>query len=73
MKKFKARCIQWDKTDDNGSPVAIELPEEVTVTCEDLQLPANATQQEIENELSVYLLDYYGFYHFGYFFEEVDD
>lgn len=73
MKKFKARCIQWDKTDDNGSPVEIELPEEVTVTCEDLQLPANATQQEIENELSVYLLDYYGFYHFGYFFEEVDD
>ena len=73
MKKFRARCIQWDKTDDNGNFVEVDLPAEVTVTLEDLGLPQTATQEEVEDELTSYLADFYGFCHFGYFFEELDD
>lgn len=72
-RKFRARCIQWDRTDDDGTEVEADLPAEVVVTLEDLQLPYDATTEEIEDELSTYLSDYYGFCHFGFFFEEVED
>ncbi len=52
---YRAKNIQWDKTDDNGQPVDADLPDEVTVTLEDLQLPDNATDQEVEDELAAYL------------------
>lgn len=71
-RKFKARCIQWDKTDDDGTAVEVDLPAEVVVTLEDLQLPYNATIEEIEDELATYLVDYYGFCHNGFFFEEME-
>ncbi len=72
-RKFRARCIQWDRTDDDGTDVEADLPAEVVVTLEDLQLPYDATTEEIEDELSTYLTDYYGFCHNGFFFEEVED
>lgn len=73
-RKFRARCIQWDRTDDNGiAHYEADLPSEVTVTLEDLQLPNDAKKTEIEDELATYLSDYYGFCHFGFFFEEVED
>jgi len=72
-RKFKARCIQWDRTDDDGTEVEAALPAEVFVTLEDLQLPYDATIEEIEDELATYLTDYYGFCHNGFFFEEVED
>lgn len=72
-RKFRARCIQWDRTDDDGSEVEADLPAEVTVTLEDLQLPCDATTEEVEDALAVYLVDYYGFCHDGFFFEEVED
>ena len=72
-RKFRARCIQWDKTDDDGTAVEADLPAEVVVTLEDLQLPYDATTDEIEDELSTYLADYYGFCHNGFFFEEMED
>ena len=72
-RKFRARCIQWDKTDDDGTEVEADLPAEVVVTLEDLQLRYDATIDEIEDELSTYLADYYGFCHNGFFFEEVED
>ncbi len=72
-RKFRARCIQWDRTDDDGSEVEADLPAEVVVTLEDLQLPNDTTTEEIEDELSTYLSDYYGFCHYGFFFEEVED
>ena len=71
-RKFRARCIQWDRTDD-GSVVEADLPAEVVVTLEDLQLPYTATTEEIEDELAVYLVDYYGFCHDGFFFEEIEE
>ena len=72
-RKFRARCIQWDRTDDDGSEVEVDLPAEVVVTLEDLQLPYDAYITEVEDELAVYLTDYYGFCHNGFFFEEVED
>ena len=72
-RKFRARCIQWDKTDDNGSPVEADLPSEVVVTLEDLQLPLDASITEVEDKLMIYLVDSYGFCHNGFFFEEVED
>lgn len=72
-RKFRARCIQWDKTDDDGSAVEADLPAEVVVTLEDLQLPYDASPEEIGDELVTYLADYYGFCHTGFFFEEVED
>ena len=71
-RKFRARCIQWDRTDDDGSEIEADLPAEVIVTLEDLQLPIDATTEEIEDALAIYLTDYYGFCHNGFFFEEVD-
>lgn len=72
--KFRARCIQWDRTDDNGvEHYEADLPSEVTVTLEDLQLPNDAKKSKIEDELAIYLTDYYGFNHFGFFFEEMED
>ena len=73
-RKFRARCIQWDRTDDNGiEHYEADLPSEVTVTLEDLQLPYDAKKTKIEDELAIYLTDYYGFCHNGFFFEEVED
>jgi len=70
---YKAKCIQWDKTDLNGSPVkADHLPSEVTVTLEDLHLQDCATESEIEDALSDYLTDEYGFCHNGFIFEKAD-
>jgi len=71
--RFKARCIQWDKTDDEGNPVEADLPAEVEVGLEDLGLPPTATMTEVEDELMTYLADYYGFCHFGFFVEEVEN
>ena len=72
--KYRARCIQWDPTDDNGKPIkpSIDLPSEVTVTFEDLNLPDNATDEDIEDKLAEYLTENYGFCHNGFFFEKID-
>ena len=72
--KYQARCIQWDLTDDNGKPIkpSIDLPSEVTVTFEDLNLPDNATDEDIEDKLAEYLTENYGFCHNGFFFEKID-
>lgn len=72
-RKFRARCIQWDRTDDDGTEVEADLPAEVIVMLEDLQLPPDACITEVEDALAVYLVDYYGFCHDGFFFEEVED
>lgn len=72
-RKFRARCIQWDKTDDDGTAVEADLPAEVIVSLEDLQLPFDVTTEEIEDELAIYLTDNFGFCHNGFFFEEMED
>lgn len=73
-RKFRARCIQWDKWDEEANEyVNVDLPAEVEVSLEDLQLPYDATLEEVEEELMVYLVDNYGFCHTGFFFEEVED
>ena len=72
--KYRARCIQWDRADDDGKLVKpfIDLPSEVTVTLEDLNLPDNATDEDIEDALAEYLTENYGFCHNGFFFEKID-
>lgn len=72
--KYKAKCIQWDLTDDNGNPIKpnIDLPSEVTVAFEDLNLPDNATDEGIEDKLAEYLTENYGFRHNGFSFEKID-
>ena len=72
-RRFRARCIQWDKTDDEGNPVEADLPSEVEVGLEDLGLPPTATMTDVEEEFMTYLADYYGFCHFGFFIEEVEN
>ena len=70
--KYRARCIQWDRTDDDGEHVEVDLPSEVTVDFDDLQLPDNATDEEIEDAMAEYLTDYYGFCHNGFFFDKIE-
>ena len=70
--KYKARCIQWDKTNDDGKSIDIDLPSDVIVSFADLHLADNATDEEVEDALSEYLVDYYGCHHNGFFFEKVD-
>ena len=70
--KYRARCIQWDRTDDNGEHIDVDLPSEVTVSFEDLQLADNATDSEIKDALAEYLADDYGFCHNGFIFEKID-
>ncbi len=67
---YRARNIQWDRTDDDGEHIDADLPSEVTVSFEDLQLADNATDDEIEEALAAYLTDYYGFCHNGFVFEK---
>ena len=71
--KYVAKNIQWDRTDDDGEHEHIDadLPSEVTVSFEDLQLADNATDSEIKDALAVYLTDYYGFRHDGFVFEKM--
>jgi len=70
--KYRARCIQWDRTNDDGvTPIEIDLPSEVTVSFEDLLLDDNATEEEIEDAMSEYLVDNFGVCHNGFFFEKV--
>lgn len=69
---YKAKNIQWDKTDDNGFPVAVDLPSEVVATLEDLGLPENATDDEAKEAMYQYLVDYTGYNHTGFFFEPAD-
>ena len=69
---YRARNIQWDRTDDDGEHIDADLPSEVTVSFEDLQLADNATDGEIEDALAEYLTDNYGFCHDGFAFEKVD-
>ena len=70
--KYRARCIQWDRTDDDGEHIEIDLPSEVVVDFDDLQLPDNATDEEIEDAIAVYLTDNYGCCHSGFFFDKIE-
>lgn len=73
--KYVAKNIKWNKTDSKGNPIDVYLPNDVTVTFEDLQknerLEDNATDEDIEEALSDYLTDTYGFYHYGFDFEKI--
>lgn len=69
---YRAHNIQWDRTDEDGEHVEADLPSDVVVTLDDLRLPDNATDQEIEDELAIYLTDNFGFCHNGFFFEKAD-
>ena len=49
--KYVAKNIQWDKTDGEGNPIDVYLPNEVAVSFSELQLVEavadNATDKEI--------------------------
>ena len=69
--KYRAHNIQWDKTDDDGNAVETDLPSDVIYDFEDLSLPDNATDNEIEDAISDRLTDDYGFCHNGFIFEKI--
>ena len=73
--KYVARNIQWDKTDGEGNPIDVDLPNDVIVTFDDLQkhecLEDNATDEDILEALSDYLTDKYDFFYGGFVFEKI--
>ena len=72
-RKFRARNIKWDRSDVDGKIVEALLPADVEVTLEDLQLPPDASLDDIEDVFMSYLSDYYGFCHFGFILEEIEE
>ena len=69
---FKVSNIQWDKTDDNGYPVKADyLPRNITLTSMGLGLSMNASIDEVEDVVSDWLSDNYGFCHQGFALEEI--
>lgn len=72
--KYVAKNIQWDKTDGEGNPIDVDLPNEVAVSFSELQavedIADNATDDEILEALSDYLTDKYNFLHCGFVFEK---
>ena len=70
---FKISNILWDKTDDNGCPVeADSLPRNLVLTSTGLGLSMNATIDEVEDVVSDWLSDNYGFCHHGFVLEEIE-
>lgn len=70
---FKVSNIQWDKTDDDGNPVeASDLPSSIVLTSMALGLPMSATMDEIEDTISDWLSDNFGFCHQGFVLEETE-
>lgn len=72
--KYVAKSIQWDKTDGEGNPIDVDLPNDVVVSFSELQavedIADNATDDEILEALSDYLTDKYNFFHGGFVFEK---
>lgn len=68
--KYVAKCIQWDRTDYDGSPIDVDLPSEVEVDFDDLDLPDNATDDEVQDALAIWLVDWFGVNHTGFVFEK---
>jgi len=64
MKKYKLTDIEWD-TDEE---VRTDLPQTVTVLVDPLQAQGG---YEVEDVLSDWLSDNYGWLHLGFKFEEV--
>jgi hypothetical protein len=73
--KYVAKNIQWDKTDGEGNPIDVDLPNDVAVSFSELQavedIADNATDEEILEALSDYLTDKYDFFHGGFVFEKM--
>ncbi len=73
--KYVAKNIQWDKTDGDGIPIDVDLPNEVAVSFSEIQkaesIADNATDKEIQDALSDYLTDEYSFLHCGFVFEKM--
>jgi len=70
---FEVTNIQWDKTDDNGYPVkADHLPCNIMLTSMGLGLSMNASMDEVEDAVSDWLSDNYGFCHKGFGLQEIE-
>ena len=70
---FKISNIQWDKTDDNGCPVEADgLPHSLVLTSTGLGLSMNASMDEVEDAVSDWLSNSYGFCHQGFVLNEVE-
>ena len=70
---FDVSNIQWDKSDDDGNPVeADHLPCNLILTSTALGLSMNASMDEVEDAVSDWLSDNYGFCHQGFALEEIE-
>ena len=72
MAKFIVTDIDWDTTNDNPFEEIkaddLGLPDEVIVNTEYLDIEDDEDMNEVENAISDYLSDEYGFFHNGFTF-----
>jgi hypothetical protein len=72
MAKFIVTDIDWDTTNDNSFEEIkaddLGLPDEVIVNTEYLDIEDDENMDEVENAISDYLSDEYGFCHNGFTF-----
>lgn len=72
MAKFIVTDIDWDTTNDNSFEEIkaddLGLPDEVIVNTEYLDIEDDEDMDEVENAISDYLSDEYGFCHNGFTF-----
>lgn len=69
--KVIARSIYWDKTDDMGNPVNVDLPSEVTY--DDYSMEDFKDTEDLEDAVMERLTEDYGFCHFGAFIEIIKE
>ena len=63
--KYMVTTIQWDT--DGDKEVLKDLPKELSIDTDTLSI---SDKDEIEETISDYLSDIYGFCHFGFNFEK---
>ena len=64
--KYKLINIQWDT--DGDEKILRELPKELSIDSDALSISDENKREEVEETISDYLSDTYGFCHFGFKF-----
>lgn len=77
MAKFLVCNISWDTSDGiyeegntNILPEELNLPKEILINTEYVDIEDDEDMDEVENAISNYLSDEYGFCHFGFSFKK---
>ena len=77
MAKFLVWDISWDTSDGiyeeentNVLPEELNLPREILINAEYIDIEDDEDMDEVEDAISNYLSDEYGFCHLGFSFEK---